>query len=145
MVSQGTKDVHALTKSMTMKFRKGFSKELVNEAYKHAMGIAPRKTGELRRAIKKVTREKSGDLILSQPEDPRNRPYHLWHHGIKAPSPTGKNGAGKGYDLRSGKYRPKTGIPDFMDKTYWYMERRSTEVIEAGMRKVFGGFKRDNF
>ena len=136
LVTQGTKRVESLTKSMTLKLNKGFSKELVNEAYKHAYKIAPKKTGALRKAIKKVIRKKSGDLTLIQPTSKRNRPYHLWHHGIKAPSPTGKNGAGRGYDLRSGKYRPKTGIPNFMEKTLWYMNGRSTELIENQMREI---------
>lgn len=129
LVTRGTKRLLADTKSISLKLRKGFSKEIINESYKYAIKIAPRKTGEEIKAIQKVIRQKSGDLRLVQPNNSRNRPYHLWHHGIKAPSPTGKNGAGRGYDLRSGKFRPKSGMPDFMDKTYWFMNKRSTELI----------------
>lgn len=135
----GAKRLKAQNKAISVTLNKDFSKESVEKAFDFARRIAPYKSGATKDAIQKIIQKNSGRVVLYQPNhrDGRNRPYHMWFHGIKAPSPTGKNGAGRGYDLRKGKYRPKSGIPDFMDKTFIYMQNQSRDGIQKQLQTIF--------
>ena len=91
----------------------------------YAKGIAPMKTGAIRENIMLTSLSTFNNVIYRitafQPENLRGRPYMMWQHGLK--NIKGPNG--KGYDLRTGKFAPKSGVPDFMFKLH---ERISDEL-----------------
>jgi len=137
--SDGAKRFGAQSKNIDLVRKKDFTEIIINKAYDYARNLAPHDTGALKNAIQKIIQKNSGRVRLVQPShrDGRNRPYHMWFHGIKAPSPTGKNSAGRGYDLRSRNNRPKSGIPNFMDLTYDYMESQTTKSIQEQVSQMF--------
>lgn len=125
----GVKRVSAKLRAIELYARKSFAPEIVDHGYLFAKNIAPRDTGALIKAIKKKKGKRSAKLSLYQPAngDGRNRPYHLWMHGIKAPV---SGGAGSGYDTSTGKYAPKSGKygPMFMFVTH-------EEMIKFGIER----------
>ena len=136
---KGVKRVSAQTKQIDVVRKKDFTANIIEKSFDYARNIVPTDTGALKNAIQKIIQKNVGRVRLIQPRhrDGRNRPYHLWFHGIKAPSPTGKNGAGRGYDLRDGDFRPNSGFPDFMDKTYTYMNNQSVKSIQEQVSQMF--------
>lgn len=99
----------------------------------YAKGLAPMKTGAIKENVLLSSLDAFGSIIYRitayQPINSRDRPYLMWHHGItsaKAPN-------GKSYDLRSGRFAPKSGIPDFMFKLH---ERVSNELAVDKISKL---------
>ena len=74
---------------------------------------ARRSTGALRDAIyAKYARGNMGVYVrVPRHPDNRRRNYHLWMHG-----------RGR-YNTRTGRFKPKTGYPDFMFRTARFMRR----------------------
>jgi hypothetical protein len=92
-------------------------------------------SGATRDAIRPIDFKdgKHAILRLQQPQNKRDRPYHLWHHGgYGAVAPNG-NGP---YNLKSGKHAPKIARPDFMfyaaEKTVDYANLRLGNDILKG-------------
>lgn len=129
--------------------RKDYSAGFIDKAYDYARNIAPQRTGHLKAAIQKVTNpgQKMARIRLVQPAG-SDRAYHMWMHGIKAPSGKG----GKGYDLSNGwnvKYRKPdgtigtkrakivSGIPTFMFKTREYLEAQTKQGMEKQIQQLF--------
>lgn len=134
---KGIKRFGAKTKSISAYVRQDYAPEVVTHGHRYASAIAPKNKGALLRAIKKKKKQKSGKLILLQPNDGRNRPYHLWMHGIRAPAKAG-SGAGSGYDISRGKYRPKSGKrgPMFMFETADEMKRYAIERFKKKIKTL---------
>ena len=116
-----------------------FAPEVVNFGYLFAKKIAPKDTGALIKAIRKSRGKRSAKLSLFQPQhqDGRNRPYHLWMHGIRAPV-SGGQGAGGGYNTSICNYAPRTGKrgPMFMFATREQMIKMSKDIFRKGIQKI---------
>ena len=99
----------------------------------YARSITPIKTGAIRENV--ILNSLHGfdtiryRIVAFQPVTPRNRPYMMWHHGFKQI----KGPKGKGYDLRTGRFAPKSGTPDFMFKLH---ERVNIELTADKMGKI---------
>lgn len=135
--SRGTKRFIAKNKELINYTRGRFAPEVVKKYLLFAKRIAPRDTGALVSAIKGDVKKQSGKLILMQPNhrsDGRNKPYHLWMHGIRAPSQ-----GGPGYDISVGPFAPKTGQygPKFMFVTFERMRKDSTEMFKKKVKTIY--------
>lgn len=106
--------------------RGNFTKKIVKKGLRYARRIMPKDTGAMYRSLQAVYRKRSAQLILRQPNhaDGRNRPYHMWMHGIKAIG-VNTTKANKGYDTSEGRFKPISGEPKFMEKTFRYMRELS--------------------
>lgn len=134
---RGVKRFQAKNKQLGVYLRTKYAPEIVKAGKVFARKIAPRDTGALLAAIKKTEGQKSGKLILVQPNHPADgtrKPYHLWMHGIRAP---GYNG--KGYDISRGPYAPKTGMygPKFMFVTYEKMKMDANETFKKKLKTLY--------
>ncbi|WP_298752997.1 hypothetical protein [uncultured Arcobacter sp.] len=86
-----------------------------------AASIAPRKSGSLIAAIGYgQERNKTWSVISRQPKNQRNRPYHMWMHGLD-----GKNIA----------HMIKTGEAKYMFKMYDTLEKEYPGLINKGLQK----------
>jgi len=134
--SRGTKRLNAKIKALGTNIRTKHSAEILEKGELFAKRIVPVDKGYLRNAIGYTVRERSGQIYVVQPKTKRRRPYHLWFHGIKAPSPSKGGGSGSGYDLRRGSYSPKSGVSTFMFHTADYMKEYSRKrLIEKTKQK----------
>lgn len=132
---RGTKRLNAKFKEIGNYVRGKYAPAVAMDGYKIARKIAPRDTGALIAAIKPPKKGKqSANIRLIQPNHPidgTTKPYHLWMHGIKAPSQ-----GGRGYDTSTGRYRPKSGEPKFMDVAFREMQRKATERFKKRFDKL---------
>ena len=100
--------------------------KLISDFGWRAYELAPMRTGALREAIHWFSTEKKGTIEVLTPnnKDNRNRPYHLWQHGI-----------GK-YNLSKGKYSPKTGKADFMRVVENEINKTIDQEIKTKLAKL---------
>ena len=130
---RGVKRFTAKNKKLSLYIRNQYAPEIVKLGLSKAKELAPIKTGALVSAIKGTDKKMSGKVYVIQPDDGgRNRPYHLWMHGIKAPV-KGK-GAGGGYDIASQIY---SGDPHFMYTTRDYMMKQSEERFKKKIDSIY--------
>lgn len=129
----GVKRTNAKIKRIGSYIRGKYSIDLVNIGYEYARRHSPKDTGALMRAISRKKGKQSAKLLLYNPRhrDGRDRPYHLWMHGIRAPAP-----GGKGYDTSKGKYKPKSGDPMFMFNAQKKMRSEVTETLKKEINKL---------
>ena len=135
---RGIKRFNASIKKISLDLNKKFAPELAKEGYNYARRIAPMDTGALIDAIQFVPKKNSAKVVLNQPVHPKDgktKPYHLWMHGIKAPSQS-SGGAGSGYDTSVGRHKPKSGVPRFMYVTYDYMLKEYPKIVDDIFRKA---------
>lgn len=99
-----------------------------------AISRAPHFSGATKRAIQIIDNPGgSAKLRLNQPTQKRTDPrsYHLWMHGINAPTP----GGGKQVDPRRFQARIHSGDPEFMFTVKKLMEKRAKEQAEKSVKR----------
>ena len=136
----GAKSLNAKMTKLSSTLRGEFAPAVAEKGFDYARNLAPQDTGALKRAIQLIKRKESAEVRVYTPahSDGRGRPYQMWMHDIPAPV-INKNGTRGGYKNKSGKYRPKSGIPDFMFKTREYMTANIPIELDKQMKRVFGG------
>lgn len=85
--TQGTKRLSAKFKRISVNVNNKLAPEVVKEGFQFIQKIMPRDRGAAKRALKFITRKRSGQIVQMQPVQGRRnpRPYHLWLNGINSP------------------------------------------------------------
>lgn len=136
---RGGKSLNAKIKRIDNVMRGKYAVETAYHGLDYARVIMPVDTGALFRALQVVEyNPQSAKLRLNQPNHPKSgtsRPYHMWMHGIKAPVKGGDDKS-RGYDTSMGKYRPTSGEPKFMEKSYIEMKKHIQKRIKNDLNKI---------